>query len=201
MKERGFTLVELLVALAIVGALLVTLLASLRVGLAAWRQGDERAEAHQHMRSLSEVLARSVAAAFPYRQSKAEGGDPQLQFKGESGQLAFVTFAPPFPLAAPIAFVAVTFARSEGERPGLAIREKALPNFEPFEETEPMFLDGAVTQVAFRYLRPNGGWEEGWDGAAEQALPQAVQITLSANLGGRTETLPPLTISIPARTP
>ena len=79
------------------------------------------------------------------------------------------------------------------------IREKALPNFDPFEEAEPVFLDAAVTEVQFRYLNPDGGWTDAWDGQAERGLPQAVQIRLTATLGGRTETLPPLTISIPAR--
>ena len=200
-RRGGFTLLELLIALAIAGALLALLGGGLRVGLAAWRQGDERAEAHQHVRSLSEVLAHSVAAAFPYRQSPPEGGEPQVQFKGEAGRLSFVTFAPPFPLAAPVPFTAVDFARVGVERPGLAIREKALPNFDPFEETDPVFVDLAVTGVEFRYLQPDGGWTESWDGAAEKGLPKAVAIKLTATLGGRAETLPPLTISIPARMP
>ena len=198
----GFTLLELLIALAISGALLAILIGGLRVGLAAWRQGDERAEVHQHLRSLSEILAHSVEAAFPYRQSPPEGGEPQVQLKGESGRLSFVTFAPPFPLAAHMPFTAVDFARVGVERPGLAIRQKALPNFNPFDdEAEPLFVDPAVTAVAFRYLRPEGDWEESWDGAAEKGLPRAVEIRLTAALGGRPETLLPLTISIPARTP
>lgn len=201
MKERGFTLLELLLALAIAGALLLILFGSLRVGLAAWRQGEERAEAHQHLRSLSELLAGSVAAAFPYHQSGPQGGEARVQFKGEEGRLSFVTFSPPFPLAAPVAFTAVTLAWRDGENPGLVITQKALPNFDLFEEAEPIFVDGAVTAVRFRYLRSEGGWEEGWDGAAEAGLPQAVQISLTTRLGGRAESLPPLTISIPVRTP
>ena len=197
-RRRGFTLLELLVALAIVGALLTLALGSLRVGLAAWRQGDDRAEAHAHLRSLSELLARSVAAAFPYRQSGAEGGEPQIQFKGEAGRVSFVTLAPPFPLAAPVTFTAVTFARLEGDRPGLAVREKALPNLDPFEEAEPLFLDPAVTEVEFRYLPPDGDWTDTWDGAEKKELPRAVQIRLTATLGGGTETRPPLTSSIPS---
>lgn len=200
-NSTGFTLLELLLALAIVGALLVILLGSLRVGLAAWRQGDERAAAHQHLRSLSELLAGSVAAAFPYHQSSLQGGEAKVQFRGEEEQLSFVTFAPPFPLAAPVPFVAVTFAARGGENPGLAITEQALPNFDPFEEAKPIFVDDSVTAVKFRYLRADGGWEERWDGAAEARLPQAVQINLTITLSGRAESFPPLTISIPVRTP
>jgi hypothetical protein len=168
------------------------------VGLAAWRRGDERAEAHQHLRSLSEILAYSVAAAFPYRQSPPEGGQPQLQFECEEGRLSFVTFAPPFPLAAPVAFTAVSFARQEGERPGLAIRQKALPNFKPFDdEADPAFIDPAVTEVQFHCLGADGSWDS--QSQDKQELPRAVEIKLTATLGGRPETLPPLTISIAAR--
>lgn len=201
MRQRGFTLLELLIALAIVGALLGILLGGIRVGLAAWRQGENRAEVHQHLRSLSDLLARSVGATFPYQQPSREGGEPEVQFQGEAERLSFVTLSPPFPQAAPVAFTAVTFAGRESAEPGLAIRQKVLPNQDPFEEREPILVDGAVTTLQFRYQSPDGGWADQWDGAEEEGLPQAVQIRLTASLGGRTEELPLLTISIPARTP
>ena len=58
--ERGFTLLELVMALAIVGALVVIAFSGVRIALAAWRQGEERAEAHQHIRSVVLSLACSV---------------------------------------------------------------------------------------------------------------------------------------------
>jgi prepilin-type N-terminal cleavage/methylation domain-containing protein len=45
-NERGFTLLELLMALAIVGALVVIAFGGVRIALGAWRQGEERAEAY-----------------------------------------------------------------------------------------------------------------------------------------------------------
>ena len=45
--RRGFTLVELLIALSIVGALLAIAFGGLNVAIKAWRQGEDRAEAHQ----------------------------------------------------------------------------------------------------------------------------------------------------------
>ncbi len=199
MRERGFTLIELLIALSIVAALLAILLGGLRVGLAAWRQGEDRAEAHQHLRSLAGLLSRSVAGTFPYRMAPQTGGIPVVQFQGEERQLAFVTLAPPFPLAAPIAFTAVTLAGEGGERPGLSVREKALPNFDPFQVETPVFVDAAVPELTFRYLRPRGGWEGRWDGAAEGGLPEAVEIRLTTAINGRVEPFPPLTVTLRAR--
>jgi prepilin-type N-terminal cleavage/methylation domain-containing protein len=197
----GFTLLELLIALAIVAALVAIALGGLRVGAAAWQQGEDRAEAHQHARSLAEILARSVTGSFPYRAAPREGGEARILFAGEENRLAFVTLSPPFPAAAPIAFTAVVFSLEAGERPGLAIREKALPNFEPFETEKPFLVDPSVAEVSFRYLRPGGDWEESWDGAEEKQLPEAVQISLTTVVKGKRETFPPLTASLKANLP
>src|SRR5437867_2429623 len=104
--ERGFTLLEVVIALAIVGALLVIAFGGLRVGLSAWGKGEDRAEAHQHLRSLMTLLARSIGGAYPYRIAPEEAPVPVVVFEGEADSLSFVTLAPPFPLASSIAFTA-----------------------------------------------------------------------------------------------
>jgi general secretion pathway protein J len=192
---RGFTLVELLIALAIVGALLAIAFGGLRVALASWRQGEDRAEAHQHARSVALTLARSVAAAYPYRASRALAPEPVVLFAGTQDRIEFVTQAPPFPGAAPIAFTAVVLALDEGNERGLVVRQRALPNRDPFEEAPVVYRDPTVTALRFSYL-DEGGWVDSWDGAETKATPRGVKVTVATTLNGRVEELPPLTVSL-----
>jgi general secretion pathway protein J len=187
----GFTLIEVVIALTLVAALLAITFGGLRVGLAAWRQGDARAEHLQRLRSLTQLLVRSVGGAHPYR-GDAEGPEPAPPaFAGERDRLAFVTARPPLPLAAPIAFTAVTLAHEDG---GFTIREGALPSREPFTALAPVLVAPGVAALQFRYLRgEDRTWAERWDAAAEQALPAAVEVTLADQ--------PPLVIPIRAVTP
>lgn len=201
-SERGFTLIELLLALTLVAALLAISFGSLRVGLAAWRQGEARAEAQQHGRSLAQVLARGLGAAHPYQGEARGGSPPAILFEGEPERLSFVTTAPPLPAAVSIAFTAVQVTLDGGEAAGLAVRQKALPNSDAFERVAPALVDGSVTALRFRYLRDGAAsWEERWDAGAEQRLPRAVEITLTTSAGARTIQHPPITVSIPAGAP
>lgn len=194
--ERGFTLLELVIALAIVGALLVVAFGGMRVVLGAWRQGEDRAEAHQHVRGAALALARIVGGAYPYRASRGEAPDPMVLFDGSERRLEFVTASPAVPFEAPIAFAAVVVTVDEGgERPGLVIRQRALPNREPFGEAAVVFHDPAITSLELRYLDEVGAWQDAWD-ARDRGLPRAVRIALGATLGGRQQALPPLTVSL-----
>ena len=151
---------------------------------------------HQHARALTTLLARSVAATYPYRIVDAQHAQPALQFQGGPDRLAFVTLVPPFALAAPIAFTSVVITLDSGERSGLAVRERALPALEPFAESEPVFRDPGVASLSFRYMRAGGGWEDSWDVDTEGALPAAVQITLTPTAAGATGVPPTLTVAL-----
>src|SRR5262249_39955218 len=170
-------------ALGIVAALLVVTLASLRVGLTAWQRGEERAEVLERTRSLLQILGRSINAAYAYQKPATVREPARLLFEGEADRLAFVTTAPPFPVAAPIAFTAVTLSQDAGS--GFAVRQKPLPNDDAFEGIPPVAAEKSVTAIKFRYLRPSDrAWTDHWDTAAENMLPAAVEVTLTVNRPG-----------------
>jgi len=191
-RDRGFTLLELILALSIVASLLVIMFGGLRVGLAAWRRGEERAAMLEHERGLADLLQRALAGAYPYRGALAEGEADRVVFAGQPDRLIFVTLSPPFPAPVPIAFTAVSVSL---EAQGLALREQVMPNRGPFDRLDPVLVDKAITAVRFRYLGEEV-WQDQWDMGTEDALPRAIEIILARAAGGRNIEEQPLTVPI-----
>jgi len=224
-RERGFTLIEIVIALSIVGVLLVIMFGGLRVGLNAWRRGEDRAELLEHERNVDQMVDFAVTGSYLYTPGATPSGTGQpvtpppaapprgtppaptgssgagpltsILFEGAAERLAFVTVSPPVPESMPIAFTAVTISLEKSPTPGLAIRQKALPNAEPFEAVPPILVDPTVTALRFRYLRePGAEWEETWDATKEKALPIAVEVMITSEYGGRRIEHPPLVMPI-----
>jgi general secretion pathway protein J len=195
---RGFTLVELIVALSIVGALLVIAFGGLRVAVASWHRADERIETQQHARALTVTLARAIGAAYPYRDARREGETPVLLFKGEAHRVELVTQASPFPTPIPVAFTALVIEmHDDGTRKELVIRQRILPNHDPFVEAPIVVQDPSVTGLELSYLGDNG-WQQEWDVDAENALPLAIKLTFGAPGPSGTRPPPSITVSLVA---
>ncbi len=199
---RGFTLLELMLALGIVGALLVIAFGGLRVAIASWTRGEDRAEAHQHLRGVAMILARSIGAAYPYRAAIGEAPEVVLLFRGAGQRLELVTRAAPFPTAVPIAFTALVVALERGEQGDeLVVRQRVLPNRNPFTDAEVVLRDPTIQTLTLQYLDGSGAWQDDWDTDAQTGLPRAVRLTLAIRRGDRTDALPPLTVVLHTVTP
>ena len=182
-QHRGFTVLELVIALSMVAVLLVIMFSSLRIGLMAWSRGEERAAVLEHRRSLAQLLDQALAGSFPYLGAPSQGEEPRILFDGQPDRLIFVTLSPPFPAPVPIAFMSVTLSL---DPQGLALRQQVLPNQGPLDRLTPLVVDPAVTGVHFRYLGDGPeAWQEHWDMSTEDTLPRAVEITLTTAAGSR----------------
>jgi general secretion pathway protein J len=193
----GFTLVELLIALAIVGALLAIAFGGLRMAVVAWARGEERAEFQQHTRGLTQIIGRAISAAYPYQGAFGEAPEKRLLFRGEGDRVEFVTQNPPFPSVIRAAFTAVVITVEDApEGRGLVVRQRILPNREPFSEAAVVLRDTGIHGLDVRYLGRQGGWTDSWDADNERGLPAAIRITFTMVRQGRLEPAPPLTASI-----
>jgi len=196
---RGFSLIEMVLALSIAAAVLVIVFGGLRAGLGAWSRGEARAAQIDHARGVIVLLERALDGTFPYRFVPAEQREPRVLFEGRPDQVTFATLAAPFPGAAPIAFTAVSLS---SEETGLALRQQALPNLLALDRLAPVLVDRETTVVRFRYLGEEPGtWQEAWDMSREETLPRAVEITFVGRNSASNAAPQVLTVPIRAAMP
>jgi general secretion pathway protein J len=86
-QSRGFTLLEMLIGLVLVGFVMVLLFAGLRLGIRSWDAGEARNEASAQRMLVVNFLRRTLEQATPLRW-KLEGVDA-LAFSGASDSLDF----------------------------------------------------------------------------------------------------------------
>lgn len=196
--QRAFTLLELLLALSIVAALLVIMFGGLRVGLTAWRRGDEQAARLDHERSLIRLLDQTLAGSFPYVGTLSENGGTGIVFDGQTDRLTFVTASAPLLAPVPAPFTLVSLSQ---EPTGLALRQLVMPNRGPLDRIAPALVDPLVAGVRFRYLGDGAAWRAEWDMSKEETLPRAVEVVLTTIAGSRAVELPPITVPIRAAAP
>jgi general secretion pathway protein J len=197
-RTRGFTLLEVLLALGIVAIVVAIVSGGLRAGLAVWQQSEARTANLDRARGLVVMVERALAGAFPYRWTDEPGQAARIVFDGRPDRLTFVTTSPPLPTGAPAVFTAVDLTAGAA---GLALRQQPMPNPISLERLAPVLVDARTSGVRFRYLGVDPeDWRDAWDVTAEAALPRAVEVTLLTGVGAGA-TAQTLTLPIQVTTP
>jgi len=90
-SSKGFTLLEVMITLAIIGMMLLIIFGAFRLAVSAWEKGETIKEDYQKLRIVSQLLSRQVKSAVPYKikSQKAEGD--YLAFDGQRHSLKFVS--------------------------------------------------------------------------------------------------------------
>jgi general secretion pathway protein J len=180
--EAGFTLVELLVALALLGLLTVLVFGGLRLSLRAWtKTHDEVAEATD-LWAVESLLNRTIASADPAFASP-DANDRVLAFDGEDQALALLA---PLPQAIAPGLIARMrfFLLPDGESQSLFMAWRldlpAAESGKSLSEDRVKLLDRVET-IHFDYFGPPEGggpasWRPQWSGRSR--LPELVRIRL-----------------------
>ncbi len=156
MKEAGFTLLETLVALVVLGFVVAGLAQGLRFGLAAWdRQSaaiDRDGALDTTDRTLRTLLARMAPGTDPHR--------PAIE--GEPDRMAFTTELPAAAPAKPLRLSDVAIGVDAAHR--LVLRWKPHVHarlLAPFQAQEVALLPG-VASIKFGYFLASGEWRDHW---------------------------------------
>ena len=207
--NQGFTLVEVMVTLSILGFILLIIFGAFRLGLSAWERGEFIKEEYQKLRIASQMISRQFKSIVPYKiKSKKAEGD-YLAFEGKAHTLKFVSS---FSLKArqPEGFVLAVYEFREGGNEGgrLVLYEQRALNKDFMEEPPPeelaVSLFEGIAEVRFEYYQEAdaeknqaGGWVEEWNAREQKELPKALRMTLTPKKGQGKKEEAPFTILTP----
>ncbi len=177
-EEAGFTLLEALVAITLLGLLSIALAGGLRFGVDAWARGVAHSDQLSRTTVVQGFLRRVVGEAYPYFLSR----DPTHQyvdFEGTSESLAFLASAPAVLGGAGQSRFRLTVTKHDGLADlVMTLRaELALADGPSTAEKKTLLAGAAFVEFAyFGRLRPdpNAHWHDRWTGQA--VLPQLISI-------------------------
>jgi general secretion pathway protein J len=191
----GFTLVEVMVTMAIFGLILLVVFGAFRLGLSAWDKGEFIKEEFQKVRVSSQIISRQFKSIIPYKIKSQKADADYLAFEGKP---RYVRFVSAFSLRAkqPEGLVYAIYLFREGGSEGgsLVLYEQRALNKDFMEETPPEELGVAlfegISDVRFEYYQEadleknvTGGWEEEWNTRDKKELPKALRMTVIPKKG------------------
>jgi general secretion pathway protein J len=186
--EHGFTLLELLVAITLLGLLMAALFGALRLGARVWERGDVRLDASMRTQVAQDFIRQRLTGMLPIETTPpglAEGDVFEPAFVGTLGA---VRFASPVPenLGAGIHLMELALAESSlvDGTADLVLRWRPLePDGRIVVEVAPeqRVLIENVQALELSYFgtidpaQPPGWWQA-WEGEAE--LPRLIRLRL-----------------------
>lgn len=195
-EQLGFTLVEILVAMTMLGVLSLALFGGLRFGMRAWDRIEEHAVGMDEMRAAQKLLRRSLEQAYPLYIT-GDRDFPNVDFEGTSDALVFLAPAPKVLANGGYARFSIRM-KNYDQGKSLIITATSKPVFPgaPAYSQEETLL-GNISSVKFSYFgkaQPTDvpRWHDRWQG--QPILPQLVRIHIEFP-GGDNRYWPELIVS------
>jgi len=214
-RNRGFTLIEMIIAVTLVAAIITGLMMTMRTSLSAYQKVNQRLEANRRAMGIDQAVHRQFGAIMPVRGQCGGNGPLVSAFSGDINWVRFVSSssfaegARGYPrvveyVVAPDPNGGVRLMMNERIYSGPAALEPLCFNqtFLPVQvAAQSVEVAGKLAYCRFGYRAPlpdspmAADWRPAWQ---LPDLPQAVRVEMMPlPAGGPTSGLPMLTLNVP----
>jgi len=196
--SRGFTMIELMIALVLLALMSAVLFGSLNLAGRSTDAGTAKAEASSGMRLAGDYLRTQLAGQHPQRMHKIV--EFPLLFGGEVDQLRYAAQLPGRVGLGGVWYYRLKLATVGGRQKPSLILERMIPDLNSpdrpeFAEAEHSVLADDIKELKFGYYGVNTGagideqptWRDQWDDP--QLLPQLIRVDVTPEQGAAWPTL------------
>jgi general secretion pathway protein J len=189
-RSRGFTLVELTIALVLMAGIAALLYGALSLAARTWDGGEAKMQQVTDLRTTQTYLRAQIATQYPQRLWKVAG--LPLLFAGERDEIRYAAVLPSRVAAGGVYYFRVALVRN-GDR-SLLVQERVVPDVNALEEPEfgeaerSVLAEGiAELRIAYFGRAPDAAdteaptWLDRWDD--KQSLPLLVRIDVKPEKG------------------
>lgn len=201
--ERGFTLLELLLALALMAVILTLIFSAFHMGSRAWEKGEKLMGSQQLLRVVPELIRRQLASLTTPEVFKQN--DHWFFFRGESKSIDFFSNSSLYPNSvAGIVYIQYRVVEKDGKEKIIFYEEDInrldVAKLSDLDDASYLDLLPGYTSITFAFLtevqNPNENgiaeWVSSWNPDETEGLPMAIRLTL------KKDTLdPPIIVIIP----
>ena len=187
--QRGFTLIELVVATALLATMMLLMYSGLTFSLRGWDAGAANGQRIADRRIGENFLRRELSEIFPMRWK-----DPmvlRLAFEGEAQRVRFVSSRPADVTGGGLSLVGLEVEAGADSRDRSLVMRRAMPDddakdFGPLDRAKGTVILAGVDSVAFSYFGAETDftdpkWSDSWTYAGR--VPQMVRMRIRTTEG------------------
>lgn len=175
LANTGFTLLELLISITLLGLIVVAIGGSIRLGITSVEKGERQIEKSERFRSVYMLLDRQISSMV--KALHDEDGEKVVWFEGNSEACSFLSERSLWGRKSALALVTYRFSPDEEGAVALVESEK-IPWAE--EGVREYTLLSGLSQGGFRYLDTNSDGDKEWveEWVAKDHFPEAVGVQI-----------------------